>query len=306
MAFFSNFGNAIKDVAKVVTDTTETVVQKSGVGAVAESIGIVVDEDIHNNGLNSAVTGLIAQVATRGHGDKLESKLKVKTADGDFGAKGDATAKDGEVTIANASAAVDSRGASASASVGAMVNSGFGEIKTITDVATTITNIMDKIKTSSRGEIVQRVLDETRMNVNVMLKLILEEVLKNSPLGQLSDLLLEVKGGKAKIYLDLGLSVTVGLGAALKCGMEEEHMIQGKKQTFKMYEVKGEFAVAGVSGGAGYSNKGKTFDGFDQGVYLCASGGSTFSVSVALIITTNVSSGLGTSITKMKNMIERP
>eukprot|EP00559_Dactyliosolen_fragilissimus_P006508 CAMPEP_0184861980 /NCGR_PEP_ID=MMETSP0580-20130426/6534_1 /TAXON_ID=1118495 /ORGANISM="Dactyliosolen fragilissimus" /LENGTH=307 /DNA_ID=CAMNT_0027359663 /DNA_START=99 /DNA_END=1022 /DNA_ORIENTATION=- len=297
-------GDAFSAAMKVVTDTTETVVQKTPIGKVAEAFGVRVQENIHDNGLNTTVKGPLAKMATGFQADKMESKLKVKTSGNDFGAKGSAAAKDGDVTIASADAGVDKNGAYAKASVGAMVNSGFEEISTITDVNKLITNNLKKLIDSNRGRFVKIVQDETGLDVEGFVKKILDEILNNSPMGRLSELLLRAKGGNGKIYLDLGFSVTAGTGATLKAGMEEEVEVKGKKQTFKMYQFGGKFAVAGVSAGTGYSKMGKTFDGFDEGVYLVASGsggkGVMFSISIGLIITTNVSSEMGEAIALMK------
>ena len=58
MTFFGHLGDVVKDVTKVVTDTAEKAVQVTGVGKVAESMGIKVDENIHKNGFNTTVTGV--------------------------------------------------------------------------------------------------------------------------------------------------------------------------------------------------------------------------------------------------------
>lgn len=293
-------GDLISDAAKVVTDTAEAVVQETHIGELAEACGIHVDANIHDNGLNTTVTGAIAQVATGFKGNKIEHKIKAKTSGDDFGVKGSAAAKDGDVTLASANAGVDRRGAYANASAGVMVNSGFEEIATITDVNNIVTNILKTLINSSSGKFVKIVQDETGLDVQGFVKLILDELLKNSPIGVLSELFLKAKDGNAKIYLDLGCSVVAGVGATLKTGMEEELEIQGKKQTFNMYQFGGKFAVSGVSAGAGYSKMGKTFDGFDEGVYIVASGGEVFSVSVGIIITTNVGSELSDAIALLK------
>ena len=83
-----------------MTDAAETVVQETKIGKVSEALGVKVGADIHHNGLNTTVKGPVAFVASAGQATELKGSAKVKTSGGDFGAKGAAEAKDGDVTIA--------------------------------------------------------------------------------------------------------------------------------------------------------------------------------------------------------------
>lgn len=49
--------------------------------------------------------------------------MKVKTKDGDFGAKGDASEYNGKVKVGNAGFTIDNRGVSANADVGPVISS---------------------------------------------------------------------------------------------------------------------------------------------------------------------------------------
>jgi len=289
MSFFSSIGDAVSEAAKVATGAIETVVQVTPIGKVAESIGIHVDENIHDNGFNASVSGTAARMVTLGAADKVEAKIKVKAKGGDFGAKGAGDVKDGDVSIAHVDGGVDSKGIYGNASVGAMVNSGFIEINTSTDINKICFELMEKLSSTKYATLPKLIKEATGHDFNTLVRNVLDEFVKNLPFN-LTEMVLKLKGDKAKIYVDVGGSTTVGVGATFKSGMDTEVTVDKKTSTFKMYNMGGSFTVvAGISAGLGYSKTGKTFDGYEEGIYLQASVSSgTFSASIGLIVTANV------------------
>jgi len=290
----ANVGDAVADVAKKATGAVEDVVQETGVGKAFESIGVKVDANIHENGLNTNVTGPLAEGLSLGNADKLESHIKVKTAGGDVGGKASGAVKDGDVTLVSAGAGVDKNGAYANVAVGISVNSGFTEIKTITDFNSVVTKILKKIMDTKQAKFARMVQEETGMDFVAFIRKVMDELVEKLHVGGGIEYILKLKGEYAKIYLDVGGSITAGIGATFKAGMDEEVTIMDKNQTFKMYQLGGTFSlVEGVGAGFGYSKSGKTFDGYDEGAYLLGSASAaSFSASVGLIITANVGCNL--------------
>merc|ERR1712038_205673 len=183
-----------------------------------------------------------------------------------------------------------------------MVNSGYTQIETVTDFTRIVTQVLEKLKSSKHAEVPKKIEEKLNIDFIGFVRKVLDEFLQTF-FWDVDELLRNVKGDYAKIYLDVGASATVGAGAKLKNGMDTDVSIMGKKQTFKMYEFGGKFTVIeGIAAGVGYSKGQKTFDGKDEGVHLVASvSAACFTVSVGLIITADVGCEV---IGKMKKILE--
>ena len=201
---------------------------------------------------------------------------------------------------------MDRNGVYATAAVGLMVESDFQALKKSTDVNKVIDDIVKKLLTTKAAKFVKLLTGEARVDsVVIFFRRVMDGLVEHSLGGMLLDAVLELIGDNANCYLKLGVAVSASVGILLKAGMDTDLEIKGKTETVKMFEFGGSLAIAGCSGGVGYTKAGETFDAKDQGIYF--KGGASYelcSATVELYITADVGHKLNNLIADAKGLVD--